>query len=96
MSDEVEDFSFAVPLKKPSVLLSIAPSLRNSVFPILDTPTNSSASPTEVRTSFRPNKRLHPDRWMFISHAFISAIETQKPYEPQRIHQAQADVMWEN
>lgn len=30
---------------------------------------------------------------MFISYAFISAIETQEPYEPQSIHQAQADVM---
>ncbi len=62
MSDEVEDFSFAVPLKEPSVLLPIAPRLGNAVSPTLDTPTNSSALPTEVQTSSRPNKRLHPDR----------------------------------
>lgn len=86
MSDEVEHFSFAVPLEELPVLLPIAPSLEPiaAAPPNLDAPTNSSAPPTEVRTSSRPNKGLHPDCWMFISHAFISAIKSQEPYKPQR------------
>lgn len=60
-----------------------------------DISTNSTST-TEVQSSSRPNKGLHPGRCMFISHAFISALETQEPYEPQSIQQAQADVMWGN
>lgn len=96
MLDEDKDFSFTLRVRKIST--PPIPSnydLENAVPPSSDIPTNS-RSTTEVQSSSRPNKGLHPGCWMFISHAFISAFETQEPYEPQSIQQAQADVMWES